>query len=69
MQRKHKISSFMKFKHIVAIGLLIIVGSGFVKPKKTMQVFVTNYENVLGTSLEMKFKAENQADADIAEQN
>jgi len=59
----------MKFKHIVAIGLLVILSSAFVKPKKTMQVFVSNYENVLGTSLEMKFKAENQADADLAGQN
>jgi len=59
----------MKFKHIVTIGLIVITASAFVSPKKASRTFVSNYENVLGTSLELKFKAVNQADADLAEKN
>ena len=59
----------MKFKHVTAIALLIVSASAFIAPKKSMRTFVSNYENVLGTSLELKFKAANQADADVAEQN
>ena len=57
----------MKFKHIVAIFLLAITFSAFVNPKKATKTFVSNFENVLGTSLELKFKAANQTDADVAE--
>jgi len=59
----------MKFKHLVAVGLMVIIASAFVSPKKSFRTFVSNYENVLGTSLELKFKAANQADADVAENN
>ncbi|WP_316803311.1 DUF2271 domain-containing protein [Pedobacter nototheniae] len=59
----------MKFRYLVAIGLMIITASAFVSPKKTFRTFVSNYENVLGTSLELKFKAVNQFDADAAETN
>lgn len=59
----------MKFKHLTAIFLLVITASAFVNPKKALRTFVSNYENVLGTSLELKFKTSNQADADLAEQN
>ncbi|GAA4213690.1 hypothetical protein GCM10022289_46220 [Pedobacter jeongneungensis] len=58
----------MKFKHLAAIFLLVITASAFVSPKKALRTFVSNYENVLGTSLELKFKASNQADADLAEE-
>jgi thiamine biosynthesis lipoprotein len=59
----------MKFRHLVAAFLVVITASAFVSPKKTLKTFVSNYENVLGTSLEMKFKAINQANADLAEEN
>ncbi len=62
-------SKFMKIKHLAAIGLMVITASAFVNPKKVLRTFVSNYENVLGTSLEFKFKAANQADADLAEAN
>lgn len=57
----------MKFKHLTAAFLLVISASAFVNPKKALRTFVSNYENVLGTSLELKFKAVSQADADLAE--
>lgn len=57
----------MKFKHLTAAFLLVISASAFVSPKKALRTFVSNYENVLGTSLELKFKTTNQADADLAE--
>lgn len=59
----------MKFKYITAIALVIFIASAFVSPERTLRTFVSNYENVLGTSLELKFKATNQADADLAESN
>lgn len=59
----------MKFKHIAAIFLLAIIFSAFVSPKKTSRTYVSNYENVLGTSLELKFRAADQADAELAESN
>lgn len=57
----------MNFKHLAIAFLLVVTASAFVKPAKTMRTFVSNYENVLGTSLELKFKAANQTDADRAE--
>lgn len=57
----------MKFKYLIAAFLLIISASAFVSPKKVLRTFVSNYENVLGTSLELKFKTSSQADADVAE--
>ncbi|QNR86327.1 FAD:protein FMN transferase [Pedobacter riviphilus] len=57
----------MKFKHLSAAFLLVITASAFVNPKKALRTFVSNYENVLGTSLELKFKSSSQADADLAE--
>lgn len=57
----------MKFKHLTAAFLLVISASAFVSPKKALRTFVSNYENVLGTSLELKFKTVSQADADLAE--
>ncbi|KQM75283.1 hypothetical protein ASE74_20930 [Pedobacter sp. Leaf216] len=59
----------MKFRHLVAAFLVVITASAFVNPKKTLRTYVSNYENVLGTSLELKFKANNQSDADLAEEN
>lgn len=59
----------MKFKHLAAVFLVVITASAFVSPKKALRTFVSNYENVLGTSLELKFKASNQADADLAEEH
>ena len=58
----------MKFRHLAAAFLVVLTASAFVIPKKTMRTFVSNYENVLGTSLELKFKAANQTDADLAEE-
>ncbi|MNK65874.1 Thiamine biosynthesis lipoprotein ApbE precursor [compost metagenome] len=57
----------MKFKHLATVFLLVLTASSFVKPVKPFRTFVSNYENVLGTSLELKFKAANQAEADLAE--
>ncbi|GGH04376.1 DUF2271 domain-containing protein [Pedobacter zeae] len=57
----------MKFKHLTAAFILVIIASAFVNPKKPLTTFVSNYENVLGTSLELKFKTSSQADADAAE--
>ncbi|MBO9674882.1 MAG: DUF2271 domain-containing protein [Sphingobacteriaceae bacterium] len=57
----------MKFKHLSAAFILLISASAFVSPKKALRTFVSNYENVLGTSLELKFKTSSQADADLAE--
>ncbi|WP_316847347.1 DUF2271 domain-containing protein [Pedobacter psychrodurus] len=59
----------MKFKHLISAFLVVITASAFISPKKSLRTFVSNYENVLGTSLEFKFKANNQADADLAEEN
>jgi len=59
----------MKFKHLISAFLVVITASAFISPKKALQTFVSNYENVLGTSLELKFKANNQANADLAEEN
>lgn len=58
----------MKFKHLTAAFILLIGASAFVSPKKALRTFVSNYENVLGTSLELKFKTNSQADADLAEE-
>jgi thiamine biosynthesis lipoprotein len=60
---------YMKFKHLISAFLVVITASAFISPKKALRTFVSNYENVLGTSLELKFKANNQADADLAEEN
>ncbi|QPH39834.1 DUF2271 domain-containing protein [Pedobacter endophyticus] len=59
----------MKFKYLIAIALFALTTSAFVLPKKTIKTFVSNYENVLGTSLELKFKAASEDDAYLAEQN
>lgn len=59
----------LKFRYLIAIILLIITGSAFVNPKKTTTTFVSNFENVLGTSLELKFKAFKSVDAAMAETN
>ncbi|WP_316825147.1 DUF2271 domain-containing protein [Pedobacter miscanthi] len=59
----------MKFKYLVVAFLVVITASAFISPKKALRTFVSNYENVLGTSLELKFKATNQADADLAEES
>lgn len=59
----------MKFKYLLAFALLVLTTSAFILPKKNKKTFVSNYENVLGTSLELKFKATDEAVADLAEQN
>ncbi|MFC3563548.1 DUF2271 domain-containing protein [Pedobacter jamesrossensis] len=59
----------MKFKHLLATLILAITFSAFITPKKATRTFVSNYENVLGTSLELKFKSSNQSDAELAETN
>jgi FAD:protein FMN transferase len=57
----------MKFKYLTAAFLLVISASAFISSKKALRTYVSNYENVLGTSLELKFKASSEADADLAE--
>ncbi|WP_443938935.1 DUF2271 domain-containing protein [Pedobacter sp. MW01-1-1] len=59
----------MKITHFIALALLIVLGSAFVIPKKTKRTFVSNYEHVLGTSLELKIAAQNQPDATQAERS
>ncbi|PWS29083.1 DUF2271 domain-containing protein [Pedobacter yonginense] len=59
----------MKYKHILSVGFLFTIASAFVIPKKSARTFVSNYENVLGTSLELKFKTSSEADAEQAERN
>ncbi|MGM9475706.1 DUF2271 domain-containing protein [Pedobacter sp. GSP4] len=58
----------MKLKHVITAFLFVIISSAFVSSNKSMHTFVSNYENVLGTSLELKIKAANQADAVVAEE-
>lgn len=47
--------------------MLIMVAAGAIIPKKAGQIYTSNFENVLGTSLEIKVQAVSQADADLAE--
>ena len=52
------------------ISLLIITGSLCASPeikKKTARLFVSHYENVLGTSMELKLSAYSEKNASIAE--
>ncbi len=58
----------MKFKitAICSLFLLLLVSS-FTPVKKTSRVYVSDYENVLGTSLELKVMALSPAQATLAE--
>ena len=56
---------------ILAGSLLVMFGStnayAYPKPKKSAHLFVTHYENVLGTSLELKISATSKQEAAKAE--
>ena len=56
-----------KFRNLLALGLMVFVASAFNSPEKTLKTYTSNYENVLGTSLELKFKARSEAEATRAE--
>lgn len=59
----------MKFKYLIPIILLVVISSAFINREKTARLFVSYFENVLGTSLELKFKAVKAEDAASAETN
>lgn len=59
----------MKFKYLIPIILLVVISSAFINREKAARLFVSNFENVLGTSLELKFKAVKAEDAASAETN
>ena len=44
-------------------------GHPLAKPKKVMHYYTLNYENILGTSMELKIAAELHQQANIAEKN
>ncbi|MES2456965.1 MAG: DUF2271 domain-containing protein [Bacteroidota bacterium] len=47
--------------------LLFLVTGAAIKATKTNKIYISNFENVLGTSLEIKVQAATQSDADLAE--
>ncbi len=62
----------MKGLNTLILALVLIIGSGGSRPpsasgKKGARLFVSHYENVLGTSLEFKVLAPSQKDASAAE--
>jgi thiamine biosynthesis lipoprotein len=59
----------MKFfiRTLLGLSLVILTGSAVNSPSKSNQLYVSNFENVLGTSLEIKIQAASPADAEIAE--
>jgi len=59
----------MKFFSGIIFGfaLLTLTGVTINSPSKSNRLYVSNFENVLGTSLEIKIQASSQKDADIAE--
>lgn len=54
------------FKAILGCLLIVLAGAA-VKTTKLSRIYISNFENVLGTSLEIKVQAVSQADADLAE--
>jgi thiamine biosynthesis lipoprotein len=55
-------------KYAICGLVLLLFSSSFIVPaKKTAKVYVSNFENVLGTSLELKVFAISQQQADVAE--
>jgi FAD:protein FMN transferase len=52
---------------IIGFALLILNGGAIESPASKSRMFVSNFENVLGTSMEIKFQAMNGKDAEIAE--
>ena len=59
----------MKFFSAIIIGLALftLTGGTVNSPSKSNRLYVSNFENVLGTSLEIKILAPTQKDAGIAE--
>lgn len=56
------------FKYTIYCLALLLISSSFIVPaKKSYKVYITNFENVLGTSLELKVFALSQQQADVAE--
>ncbi|MES2375874.1 MAG: DUF2271 domain-containing protein [Bacteroidota bacterium] len=55
-------------KYAISGLVLLLLSSSFIVPaKRSTKVYVSNFENVLGTSLELKVFATSQQQADIAE--
>ena len=64
-----KLNNNMKIIAAILIGLLLISAGPKVElPKKVSLLYVSNYENVLGTSLELKFVSPSEVEAEKAEQ-
>src|SRR5882757_4964191 len=58
----------MKFiPHVILACTLFILTGASKSPVKTEHLFISNSENVLGTSLEVKIQAVSEKDAAIAE--
>jgi FAD:protein FMN transferase len=59
----------MKLFHSVICGLLLLIicSSATTPPAKISNIYVSDYENVLGTSLELKVAALSPAQAEVAE--
>lgn len=59
----------MKLFSAIIIGLVLftLTGGTVNAPSKSNHLYVSNFENVLGTSLQIKIQAVSQADADNAE--
>ncbi len=57
----------MKGIALLLTGLLLIGAQPSVDEPKNTRVYVSNYENVLGTSLELKFTSASEEDAERAE--
>lgn len=59
----------MKITGIILIGFAVITlsGAAIKSPVKNARLYVSNFENVLGTSMEIKVQAASKADAAIAE--
>ncbi|HCN84760.1 MAG TPA: DUF2271 domain-containing protein [Sphingobacteriaceae bacterium] len=52
---------------IIGFALFILTGGTVNSPSKNTHLYVSNFENVLGTSMEIKIHALSQKDADISE--
>ncbi|MDB5029812.1 MAG: hypothetical protein JWP71_533 [Mucilaginibacter sp.] len=60
---KMKLSPFLTFCCL----LVTICSSATVPPKKVSKLYISNYENILGTSFELKIAALSSAQAELAE--
>ncbi|HCN83312.1 MAG TPA: DUF2271 domain-containing protein, partial [Sphingobacteriaceae bacterium] len=54
-------------KILIGCAVITLSGAAIKSPIKSTHLYVSNFENVLGTSMEIKVQAASQADADIAE--